>query len=83
MTPPEKKDRARGPESAFWDTLKGQRIVVAPLVAGEGAGRERVLVARLLWVDRFTIGVDDEVEGRPPRMIFKQAIAWVRLDTDE
>lgn len=84
MTPPAVvKPRRRGPESEFWDRLKGKRVVVLRVDGTKVRGT-------LLWVDLYTVGVNVEktvpVGPQPPpqeRMLFKQTFADVSLDDVE
>ncbi len=79
MTAQEKKKQARGPESGFFDTLKGQDVLI-DLHGGNsadgylGAGAP----VRLLWVDRYTIGIRTR-DGRE-RMIYKKFIRGIERD---
>lgn len=69
------KRKSFGPESDFWNTLKGKRVVI----------RLRTLTpwlrAELAWVDVFTIGVK-EYPNTPVRLIYKQAIESIERDTE-
>lgn len=62
------KDRGRGPESAFWDTLKGKRVTVRL--------HDMEYEATLLWVDRYSIGLrgEDDVE----ELVMKSSLVTVR-----
>jgi len=44
--------RKRGPEAVTWDQLKGQPVQVWMLGGGDN------VAGRLVWVDRFSIGVE-------------------------
>ena len=56
--------RKRSPESEFWDTLKGKRVVVA-YVGGEWETEVGVLV----WVDVFTLCLQMETSTPPRRLL--------------
>jgi len=74
-----KKKNKNGPESAFLDTLKGKQIGI---VFG---GRDEVAIAaptrflrcKLLWVDRYSYGI--ELGGRGVEMVMKHAVARLFL----
>lgn len=65
---PASEPRKRSPDSMFWDTVKGKSIEVR-LLNGS------TLTPKLLWVDRYTIGV--VVDGCEV-MLFKHDISTVR-----
>lgn len=48
----------RGPESAQWDRLKGQSVLISLLAR---PGLSDALAGRLVWVDRYSIGVELEI----------------------
>jgi hypothetical protein len=65
---PKKRKKYLGPESDFWDELKGKTVRI------QFADTKRPdMVARLDWVDRFTIGLRDTVNGRR-FMLFKHVL---------
>ena len=68
MTSQEKKAVRRGPESRYWNQLKGCMIHVE-------FKDERVKTCRLRWVDRYSIGVSAG-DGRE-QLINKSVIAMV------
>lgn len=57
-----------GPESRYFDTIKGKSILI---FWKHGGPEKDPLHCTLLWVDRFTIGVR---LGGGERMIYKDAI---------
>lgn len=63
---PRRRRKYLGPESDFYDELKGQ-VVQVELDRGVS------LTARLAWVDRFTIGLADLKTGKRT-MWYKHAI---------
>lgn len=63
----------RGPESAFYDGLKGQDVCIH----SDPWNCVDPIRATLLWVDRYSIGVRDR-NGRE-RMIYKQTIGCIEL----
>ncbi len=73
-----KKKKYNGPESDFYDRLKGKSVIIA-LRDDEKIRRQ------LKWVDRYSVGVlnDDGAE----QLICKHAIATIELalgqDNDE
>lgn len=79
MNSTEKKKAARGPESAFFDTLKGQNVLI-DLHEGSAVPNEppAMPVVKLLWVDRYTIGIRTR-DGRE-RMIYKKYIRGIERD---
>lgn len=66
---PKKRKKYLGPESDFYDELKG-KIVRIEFVAEEN---REPMTAKLDWVDRFTIGLRDMVTGRR-FMLFKHVL---------
>ncbi len=84
VTASDKKKAARGPESAYFDTLKGQPVLIDmhgfPPPDSQGA-LEVPLQCRLLWVDRYTIGV--RVRNGRERMIYKKFIRGIERDDQD
>lgn len=85
MTDPNKSQRKSfGPESDFWNKLKGQTVRVRTTMQGTGE-TEVVYCGKLLWVDRYTIGVLVTpylpISGKPLEskevMLFKSVLATV------
>lgn len=66
---PKKRKKYLGPESDFYDELKGQIVKVE---MDDGSD----LIARLVWVDRFTIGLMD-LGTRKRSMWYKHSIRGV------
>lgn len=71
---PKKRKKYLGPESDFYDELKGQIVKV-----GVDDGSD--LVARLVWVDRYTIGLKDLVTGKRS-MWYKHSIQVIERNED-
>jgi hypothetical protein len=62
----------RGPESRFFDELKGQKIRIFWI------GQIDPDRGTLLFVDRYSIGV--RMQSGVKRLIYKQALASLELD---
>lgn len=70
------KKKGWGPESEFYDTLKGEEVLIVLNIVEETAEQYPVAVeATLLWVDRYSIGVRDAL-GKE-RLIMKNVIATI------
>lgn len=65
-----KRNNKRGPESRYYDTLKGQLVGIR-LMASQKAMR-----VKLLWVDRYSIGVQDT--DRAELLVYKHNIASIQ-----
>lgn len=64
-----KRKKYLGPESDFFDNLKGRIVKIEFNTVPARKG----LLARLDWVDRYTVGVRDPQTGRRI-MLYKQSI---------
>ena len=71
MSARDQKKKARGPESGFFDTLKGQKVLID--LDGDA------LCCTLIWVDVYTIGIRVPETGRE-RMIYKKYIRGIERD---
>jgi hypothetical protein len=71
-----KKKKFTGPESDFYDKCKGQMIRIEFIHPGR-----KPLVARLDWVDLYTIGLRDVTSGRKI-MMRKTDIHTIQRDDD-
>ena len=62
--------KKQSPESVFYDTLKGNNVTLA---TGAGA-----MSGKLLWVDRYSIGVFHET-AKQEVLIMKNTLITIRL----
>jgi len=67
------KKKRRGPESEFYDTLKGSDVVIELRNQPPGVPMERE--ARLVWVDVYSVGL--EIEGER-LLLYKSNISTIR-----
>lgn len=67
-----------GPESDFYDNLKGRTVKIEFNTQPPRKG----LTARLDWVDRYTVGIRDPLSGRRS-MLFKKSIHTLERSDDD
>lgn len=72
--PPKRRKKYLGPESDFYDELKGQIVRVE-------FDRGTSVIARLVWVDRYTIGLSDLKTGKRS-MRYKHCINGIERSED-
>lgn len=69
--PPARQKRPRSPESMAWDNLKGRDVHI------EWPDNRRFLIAKLLWVDHFSVGIQrgglETILLKQPGMTFSLA----------
>ncbi len=67
----QRRKRVQSPESRFYDTLKGENVRI--ILQRDGIE----LTAKLLWVDRYTLGI--EVNNCVERLISKSSLESIEL----
>lgn len=82
MSDVQTKKKKQSPESAFLDTLKGKEVGIVFVNDNNAPRSQTFLRCKLLWVDRYTYGVEHTTgpgKGEQQELIHKHAVSRMFL----